>query len=92
MKTKIECIEILAAELSALSADIDALREKADQAVELVQKTCAANVEVLRAKQFAAIEKMKKLDGYRAEVWNKSLRIKSEGLRTGLTVVAGKFK
>jgi len=87
MKTKNEYIELLSTELRELSAEIDVLTEKADQAAKLVKQNCAADLEVLRAKQFAAIEKMKELDGYRGEAWAKSLRTKS-----GMTGVAGQFK
>ena len=77
MKTKNEYIELLSTELRELSAEIDVLTEKADQAAKLVKQNCVADLEVLRAKQFAAIEKMKELDGYRGEAWAKSLRTKS---------------
>ncbi|MGR8932340.1 MAG: coiled coil domain-containing protein [Gammaproteobacteria bacterium] len=81
MKTKNEYIEILATELKELGAEIDDLTEKADQAAKLVKQICAADIEVLRVKQFAAIEKMKELDGYRSEAWAKSLRTNSGMIR-----------
>ena len=94
MKTKNEYIEILAAELRELSAEIDVLTEKADKAANLVKQNCAADLEVLRAKQQAASEKMKELDEHRGEAWDemKSTADKVwDELRTGLSAVKGKF-
>lgn len=95
MKTKNEYIEILATELRELSADIDVLSEKAEKAANLVKQNCAADLELLRVKQQAAIEKMKELDEDRGEAWDE---LKSTAdkvwheLRTGLTEVTAKFK
>ena len=95
MKTKNEYIEILAAELRELSAEIDVLTEKADKAANLVKQNCAADLEVLRAKQQAATEKMKELEESRGEAWEELKNTADtvwDDLRTGLSAVAGKFK
>lgn len=95
MKTKNEYIEILATELKELSAEIDVLTEKADKASELVKQSCVEDIEVLRAKQAAAIEKMKELEESRGEAWEELKHTADnvwDELRTGLSAVAAKFK
>lgn len=95
MKTKNEYIEILATELRELGAEIDVLTEKADKAASLVKQNCAADLEVLRAKQQAAIEKMKELEESRGEAWEELKNTADtvwDDLRTGLSAVAAKFK
>ncbi|MDD2740147.1 MAG: coiled coil domain-containing protein [Methylomonas lenta] len=95
MKTKNEYIEILATELKQLSAEIDVLTEKADKAANLVQQNCAADLEVLRTKQAAAVEKMKELEESRGEAWEELKHTADtvwDELRTGLSAVADKFK
>lgn len=95
MKTKNEYIEILATELRELSAEIDVLTEKADKAANEVKQNCAADLEVLRAKQQAATEKMKELEESRGEAWEELKNTADtvwDDLRTGLSAVAAKFK
>lgn len=95
MKTKNEYIEILATELTELSAEIDVLTEKADKASDAVKQSYAEDIEVLRAKQATAIEKMKELEQSSGEAW-KELKNTADTiwdeLRTGLSAVAAKFK
>lgn len=95
MKTKNEYIDILAAQLKELSAEIDVLTEKADNAAEQAKQNSATDLDALRAKKAAAIEKMKELEASRGDAWEELKHTADkvwEDLRTGLSAVSAKFK
>lgn len=95
MKTKNEYIEILAAELRELSSQIDVLTAKAENAAEQVKHNYDDDLEALRAKQHAAVEKMKELEEHRGEAWEELKQTADtvwQDLRTGLASVVTKFK
>jgi outer membrane murein-binding lipoprotein Lpp len=62
MKTKDEYIDSLASELKDWSAQIDLLVAKAENAAADVKIKYAEELDALRAKQHAAVEKMKELE------------------------------
>ncbi len=95
MKSKNEYIDILAAQLKELSAEIDVLTEKADNAAEQVKQNSAADLQALRAKKAAAIEKMEELEESHGEAWRELKHTADkvwEDLRTGLSAASAKFK
>ncbi len=95
MKTKNEYIEILATELRELSAQIDELTAKTEKAATQVKVSYAEELEMLRAKQHTAVEKMKELDEHRGEAWDE-LKDTADSiwtdLRSGLASAISKFK
>ena len=69
IKTKDEYIESLASELKEWSAQIDLLAAKTENAEEDVKLKYAEELNVLRAKQQAAAEKMKELEEASDDAW-----------------------
>jgi DNA integrity scanning protein DisA with diadenylate cyclase activity len=95
MKTKNEYIEILASELRQLSAQIDELTAKADNAAALVKLNYAEDLEALRAQQHAAEVKMQELEAHRGEAWEalkETADLVWHDLRTGLASAVSKVK
>lgn len=95
MKTKEEYIESLSAELKVWSAEIDALNAKAELAVGDVKVKYREEIESLRVKERAAIEKIKELKATSGDAWD-AVKETAEhvwhDLRTGLASVVSKFK
>jgi uncharacterized coiled-coil DUF342 family protein len=95
MKSKNEYIEILATELRELSAEIDELTAKTENAAATVKLNYFEELEALRAKQHAAVEKMKELEANRGEAWEELKETADtvwHDLRTGLASAVSKFK
>jgi uncharacterized protein YoaH (UPF0181 family) len=95
MKTKNEYIEILATELREVSAQIDELTTKTNNAAALVKLNYEEDLALLRAKQQAAVEKMQELDDHRGEAWEElkdTAEIVWNELRTGVASAVAKFK
>jgi chromosome segregation ATPase len=95
MKTKEEYIDSLAAELKEWSAEIDSLNARAEQATDDLKIKYNAEVEVLRAKERAAHEKIAELKDASGDAWE-ALKGTADhvwqDLRTGLASVVSKFK
>jgi hypothetical protein len=95
MKTKNEYIEILATELRDVSAQIDELTTRTNNAAALVKLNYEEDLQVLRAKQNAAVEKMQELEAHRGEAWEElkdTAEIVWNDLRTGVASAVSKFK
>ncbi|TPQ24321.1 hypothetical protein [Methylomonas koyamae] len=94
MKTKNEYIEILATQLKEWSAEVDHLTAKAENAAALLKTSYIEELDVLRAKQQAAEEKLKELEESGKYGW---LALKDtadqvwDDLRIGLADVAAKL-
>lgn len=95
MKTKNEYIESLAAELKEWSAQIDLLNAKAESAAAQAKLKYAEELDVLRAKQQIAAEKIKELEDASGDAWETvketADRVWDE-LRAGVTSTIDKFK
>ncbi|PPC89098.1 MAG: hypothetical protein CTY34_12545 [Methylobacter sp.] len=95
MKTKEDYIDQLSAEFKVWSADIDALTIKAETAVADVKDKCHKDIELLRAKQAVAQEKIKELQDASGDAWE-SVKDTAENIwadfRTGIASVKAKFK
>lgn len=95
MKTKEQYIEKLSAELKVWSAQIDDLTVKADNAVEDMKLKYHSEIDVLRAKQRIAAEKILELESSSGDAWE-SIKETAEhiwdDLRKGVDNVVSKFK
>jgi len=95
MKTKEEYIDKLSAELKAWSAEIDVLHAKAEIAADDVKLKYQEEIEALRVKERAAVEKIKELQASSGDAWE-TVKETAEhvwhDLRTGLAGVVDKFK
>ncbi len=95
MKTKNEYIEILATELRDVSAQIDELTTRTNNAAALVKLNYEEDLQALRDKQHAAVEKMQELEAHRGEAWEElkdTAEIVWNDLRTGVASAVSKFK
>ena len=95
MKTKDECIESLASELKEWSAQIDILSAKADNLASQAKLKYVEELDVLRAKQHAAGEKMKELEDAGGNAWETVKETADkiwDDMRVGLADAASKFK
>jgi hypothetical protein len=95
MKTKDEYIESLASELKEWSAQIDLLVAKSENAADDVKIKYAEELDALRAKQHAAVEKMKELEEASGDAWGTAKEAADkvwDDLKTGLASTVSKFK
>ena len=94
MKTKHEYIESLASELKEWSSQLDLLAAKAGNVTADVKLNFSGDLDVLRAKQHAAAEKIKELEEASADAWEKVKESADkvwDDLRTGLARAASKL-
>ena len=94
MKTKNEYIDSLASELKELSAKIDLLVANSESATANIKLRYIQDLNALRTKELAAIEKMKELEEAGGDAWEtvKDTADKIwDDLRTGLASTVSKF-
>ncbi|WP_347986513.1 coiled coil domain-containing protein [Methylomonas sp. AM2-LC] len=94
-KTKEEYIDSLSAELKEWSAEIDVLSAKAETAEADMQVKYHEEIESLRVRERAAVEKIKELRAASDDAWD-AIKDTAEHVwhdfRTGLANVISKFK
>jgi hypothetical protein len=94
-KTKEQYSDSLAAELKEWSAEIDVLSAKAETAAVDMKAKYHEEIEALRVREHAAVEKIKELQASSDDAWE-SVKVTAEQVwhdfRTGLASVISKFK
>ena len=95
MKTKNEYIDSLATELKEWSAKIDLLVANSENATAEIKLRYIQDLNVLRTKELAAIEKIKELEEAGGDAWETVKETADkiwDDLRVGVAGAASKFK